>query len=58
MKRVIFKFTNGEHINLPADYINLENGVYSAFNGQNVVAYAKQEFVDAVYLSEQKGEQK
>lgn len=58
MKRAIFKFTNGEHINIPADYINLEGGVYIACEGDYVVAYAKQEYVDAVYLSEQKGEQK
>lgn len=54
MKRAIFKFTNGEHINIPADYINLQDGLYVAYNGDNVVAYARQEFVDVVYLSEQK----
>lgn len=57
MKRAIFKFTNGEHINIIADYINLQDGVYTAYNGDYVVAYAKQECVEAVYLSE-KGEQK
>ena len=54
MKRAIFKFSNGEHINIPADYIKLENGIYSAYDGEYAVAYAKQEFVDVVYISEQK----
>ena len=54
MKRAVFKFTNDEHINIPADYINLEDGVYKVYEGDYIVAYAKQEFVNAVYLSEQK----
>ena len=54
MKRANFKFTNGDEIHIPADYICLEDGVYRAFAGDYVVAYAKQEYVNAVYLSEQK----
>ena len=54
MKRANFKFTNGDEIHIPADYINLEDGVYKAYDGEYIVAYAKQEYVNAVYLSEQK----
>lgn len=54
MKRAIFKFTNGEHINIPADGLDLQDGVYRAWDGEYVVAYAKEELVEVVYISEQK----
>lgn len=54
MKRANFKFIDGNEIHIPADYINLEDGVYKAYNGEYIVAYAKQDFVNAVYLSDQK----
>lgn len=53
MKRVVFKFKDGEHLNIRADYIGLQDGVYGAWDGEACVAYAKQDFVDAVYISEQ-----
>ena len=54
MKRVIFKFTDGSHVNLPADFIDLKDGIVSAWDGNNLVAVAKIDAVEVCYLSEKK----
>lgn len=54
MKRVIIKFTDGSHINLAADYIDLKDGLVTAWNGNSLVAVAKIDSVEVCYLSEKK----
>lgn len=54
MKRVIIKFTDSSHINLPADFIDLKDGIVSAWDGDNLVAVAKIDAVEVCYLSEKK----
>ena len=54
MARAVFKFTNGEYLNLQADFIGKKDGVVEAWNGENFVAMVKAELLDACYLSEKK----
>lgn len=54
MKRVIFKFTDGTHVNLAADYIDLKDDIVTAWDGDNLVAVARIEAVEVCYLSEKK----
>lgn len=52
MKRVIFKFNDGTHINIQGDYLAREDNCVTAWNGDNLVAMVNKEIVQAVYLSE------
>lgn len=52
MKRVIFKFKDGTHINIKGDYLAREENYITAWNGENLVAMVDKELVQAVYLSE------
>jgi hypothetical protein len=55
MTRVIIKFKDGEHLNIPADYIDIRDGMVMAWNGEYIVALAKAEEVNSCYISEKKG---
>ena len=54
MPRAIFKFTNGDYLNIQADLIGRKDGDIEAWNGDNLVAMAKAELVDICYLTEKK----
>ncbi len=56
MKKVIFKFKDGTHINIKGDFLAREGEYVLAWDGENVVAMVAKEIIQAVYLSE-KGEQ-
>lgn len=52
MKRVIFKFKDGTHINISGDYLAREEVFVMAWDGDNLVAMVDKEQIQAVYLSE------
>ena len=55
MTRVIIKFKDGEHLNIPADCIDLRDGMVMAWNGEYLVAIVKAEEVNSCHISEKKG---
>ena len=54
MTRCIIKFTNGEYINLPGDYIDIRDGWVMAWKGEFIVAIVRADEVLAGYISEKK----
>ena len=52
MKRVFIKFKDGTHTNIEADFLQIADGIITAWNGNDIVALAKLEFVQTAYLSE------
>jgi hypothetical protein len=54
MTRCIINFKDGNHINLPADCIDLRDGWVMAWNGEMLVAMARADEVIACWLSEKK----
>ena len=54
MTRVIIRFKDGQHLNLPADCIDIRDQWVIAWNGEAIVVMAKVEGVDVCYLSEKK----
>lgn len=56
MTRVIIKFKDGEHLNIPADCIDIRDGCIIAWNGDFIVVIAKADEVNACYISEKKGD--
>lgn len=54
MTRVIIKFKDGEHLNIPADCIDIRDGWVFAWKGEFIVAIAKAEEVNVCYISEKK----
>ena len=54
MTRVIIKFKNGEHINLPADCLDFHDGWIMAWNGDSLVVVADATEVNVCYISEKK----
>ena len=54
MTRVIIKFTNGDHLNLPADCVDIRDGWIIAWKGEAIVVIAKMEEVNVCYMSEKK----
>ena len=54
MSRVIIKFKNGEHINLPADCTDFRDGWIMAWNGDSLVVVADATEVNVCYISEKK----
>jgi hypothetical protein len=52
--RVIIRFKDGEYLNLPADCIDLRDGWFFAWNGEILVAMARESEVNVCYLSEKK----
>ena len=54
MTRVIIRFKDGEHINLPAECIDIRDGWIVAWQGEDIVVIAKMEEVTVCYISEKK----
>lgn len=54
MTRVIIRFKDGEHLNIPADYIDIREEWIVAWNGEYIVAMAKADDVISCHLSEKK----
>lgn len=52
--RVIIRFKDGEHLNIPADCIDLRDEWVIAWNGESIVAIVKAEEVNVCYISEKK----
>lgn len=54
MSRCLFKFKNGEYVNIQADCIDLRDGWIYAWRGDYIVAIVQAEEVLACYISEKK----
>jgi hypothetical protein len=54
MTRVIIRFKDGEHLNIPADCIDIRDGWIMAWSGELIVVLAKAEEVNVCYISEKK----
>lgn len=54
MAKVIIKFKNSEHINIPADCIELRDEWIYAWRGDYIVVIVRAEEVIACYISEKK----
>ena len=54
MTRVIIRFKDGEHLNIPADCIDIRDGWVMAWDGESLVAIAKAEGVNVCYMSDKK----
>ena len=54
MTRAIIKFTDGSHINIEADYIQLreDTDLVTVWRENDLVAFAKIDSVSSCYLSE------
>ena len=52
MKRVVFKFKDGDGMNLPGDYIEMRDDFIYVFNGEYVVAIVRADIVNIVCISE------
>ena len=53
MKRAVFLLKCGEYINIPADTIDIKDGWVCAWNGESLVAVAKEEIVEYCKITEQ-----
>lgn len=51
MTRAIIKFKDGSHLNLPADYIAVQDEWAMAWNGEQMVMMSRLEDVACFYLS-------
>lgn len=56
MTRVIIRFKDGEHLNIPADCIDIRDGWILAWKGEDIVAIAKAEEIISCHISEKKGD--
>ena len=54
MQRVVIKFKDGSHINLPAMELDLEEDIVVAKRGNYIIAVASRDNLVAAYVSEQK----
>lgn len=54
MTRVIIRFKNDDHLNIPADCIDIRDGWIVAWKGEDMVAIARAEEVNVCYISEKK----
>lgn len=54
MTRVIIRFKDGEHLNIPADCIDIRDGWIMAWWGDSIVALAKAEEIISCHISEKK----
>lgn len=51
MTRAIVKFKDGSHLNLPADYITVQDDWAMAWNGDAMVMMSRLEDIACFYLS-------
>lgn len=54
MTRVIIRFKDGEHLNVPADCIDIREGWIVAWKGEDIVVIAKMDEIISCHLSEKK----
>lgn len=54
MKRVIIRFKDGEHLNIPADCIDIREGWIVAWKDDYIVVIAKAEEIISCHISEKK----
>lgn len=54
MTRVVIRFKDGEHMNIPADCIDIRDGWIFAWKGDFIVVIARADEVIACHLSERK----
>lgn len=54
MTRVIIRFKDGEHLNVPADCMDIRDGGIVAWRGEYIVVIAKMDEVNVCYISEKK----
>ena len=54
MTRVVIRFKDGEHLNVPADCIDIREGWIFAWKGDLIVAIVKADEVISCHLSEKK----
>jgi hypothetical protein len=55
MTRVIIRFKDGEHMNIPADCIDIRDEWIFAWKGDFIVAIVRADDVVSCHLSEKKG---
>ena len=55
MTRVVIRFKDGEHLNVPADCIDIRDGLIMAWNGDLIVVIAKAEEIISCHISDKKG---
>lgn len=54
MQRVIIKFKDGDHLNIPADCIDIRDGWIMAWRGDSLVTICVASEVISCHLSEKK----
>lgn len=54
MKRVVFKFKDGDGMNIPGDYIDIRDDFIIVYNGEYIVAIVRHDTVNLVCISEKK----
>ena len=54
MKRVVFKFTDGDGMNIPGDCIDMRDEFIFVWDGELVVAMVRRDIVNCVCISEKK----
>lgn len=54
MKRVVFKFKDGDGMNIPGDYIEIRDDFIIVYNGEYIVAIVRHDIVNLVCISERK----
>ena len=54
MKRVVFKFKDGDGMNIQGDYIDMRDEFIYVYNGDYIVAIVRHEIVNIVCISEKK----
>lgn len=52
MKRVVIKFSFDDHLNIEGDYIVRDGEFILVYNGDNLVAMVRPEFVNVICISE------
>lgn len=52
MKRVVFKFKDGDGMNIPGDYIDIRDDFIIVYNGEYIVAIVRHDTVNLVCISE------
>lgn len=52
MKRVVFKFKDGDGLNIPGDYIEMRDDFIYVYDGEYIVAMVRYDTVNLVCISE------
>ena len=54
MRRAVFKFADGDHANVAAEYIDIQKEMVIAWNNNEIVAIAQLSAINAAWISEKK----